>query len=344
MVEIRKCEVFYSMEEFKVLTSKEEKQLTLDELKKYYSDLREYALSRKLTNTTPGATTIAPKLKKITNSVAGGLTNILAGGKVVKISDGHENIPDGPVIYAHSHQGLLDNFSWIPFTPKHSIILHSAVVKKFLVAMQLNTGLVLVSKDEGAEENRKNSVLDMMSIIGKGISVAYFPESAWNLSPNKLHLPMRYGHLVLAMKTGVPVVPVVDEFTYDTTTDKERITCIHTRFGKPIYVSVGDDLSKKQLEYEEQISTMRWDLISEKGQFKRTEISNIDYINYLKGNIRNLKLGGIDINVERMHLWQANDEFYKFHHINDVPFSVFGQLLETEEVRKLKMINYIHNI
>ena len=39
---------------------------------------------------------------------------------------------------------------------------------------------------------------------------------------------------------------------------------------------------QKQLEYEAHISTMRWDLISEKGQFKRTEIANTDYINYLK--------------------------------------------------------------
>ena len=36
----------------------------------YYQKLRKYVLNRKLTNTTLGATTIAPKLKKITNKIA----------------------------------------------------------------------------------------------------------------------------------------------------------------------------------------------------------------------------------------------------------------------------------
>ncbi len=331
-------------ENFKMLSLREEKTLTKEELKNYYQQLREYALSRKLTNTTKGATTIAPHLKNATNAIADKLTNLLAGGEVIKLSDGQENVPDGPVIYAHSHQGLLDNFAWIPVTPDHAIILHSDKVKKFLVLIQLNTGLVLVSKRDGEDENRKNAKLDMMKLLLEGHSIAYFPECAWNLSPNKLHLPMSFGFLDLAKKTQVPVIPEVDEFTYDTTTAKERITRIHTRFGKPIYVGLEDDLSEKLKEYEEAISTMRWDLIQEKGLFARREITNQDYINYLKGNLRNLELGGIDIQVEREHLWDAKNEFYQFHHINDVPFSPFGELLETEEVQKLKMLNYMHHI
>lgn len=330
--------------DFKILSYKEEQKLTLEELANYYNKLREYALSRKLTNTTPGASTIAPHLKKPTNAIADKLTNVLAGGNVQKISDGQENIPTGPVIYAHSHQGLLDNFAWIPVTPDHAVILHSDKVKKFLVLVQLNTGLVLVSKRDGEDENRKNAKLDMMKLLLEGHSIAYFPECAWNLSPNKLHLPMSFGFLDIAKKTHVPVIPVVDEFTYDTTTDKERITKIHIRFGKPIYVSLEDNLSDKLKEYEEAISTMRWDLIEEKGLFQRKETTNQDYINYLKGNVRNLNLGGIDINVERAHLWDAKNEFYQFHHINDVPFSEFGELLETEEAQKLKMLNYYHHI
>lgn len=333
-----------SQDNFKLLSLKEESQLSLEELKKYYEDFRKYAVNRKLTNVTPGATTIAPKLKKATNSIASGVTNLLAGGEITKVSDGQENIPDGPVIYAHSHQGLLDNFAWIPATPDHAIILHSSTVKKALVLAQLNTGLILVSKKREDKENKFNAKLDMIKLGLEGHSIAYFPECAWNLSPNKLHLDMSFGFLDVAKKAGIPVVPVVDEFTYDTSTPKERITKIHTRFGEPIYVNLEDDLNIKLLEYYEKISTMRWDLIAEKGIFERKEISNIDYINFVKGNIRNLEMGGIDINVERELLWDSDNEFYKFHHINDVPFSEFGELLETEEVRKLKLINYKHNI
>lgn len=331
-------------EQFKFISLKDEEKLKLEEKKEYYQKLKDFALARELTNTTPGATTIAPRLKKITNSIASVLTDLLEGGKVTKISDGHENIPEGPVIYAHTHQGILDNFSWIPATPEHAIILHSSVVKKSFVLIQLNTGLILVDKAKENKESRENALLDMVKLLSEGHSIAYFPESAWNLSPNKLHLPMSYGFLNLARKTGVPVVPVADEFTYDTTTDKEKVTKIHTRFGEPIYVSPMDDLNEKLLEYEEKISTLKWELMEEKGLFKRSNITNWDYINYLKGNIRNLEIGGIPLERERELLWNASDEFYKFHHINDVPFDSNGNLLETEEVRKLKKINRIHNI
>ena len=64
------------------------------------------------------------------------LSDNYQANEIIKISDGTENIPDGPIIFAHTHQGLLDNFAWIPATPKHSIALHSSKVKKILVFLQ----------------------------------------------------------------------------------------------------------------------------------------------------------------------------------------------------------------
>ena len=115
-----------------IMTLREENKLSLDELDSYYNELRQYTQSRKLTNTTCGATTFAPKLKGITNIIADKLINILAGGQVEKISDGQNNIPEGPVIFAHTHQGILDNFSWIPVTPKHALILQAAIASTAL--------------------------------------------------------------------------------------------------------------------------------------------------------------------------------------------------------------------
>lgn len=47
-----------------ILTGKEESKLSEEDKKAYYQKLREYCLSRKLCTTTPGALTVAPKLKK----------------------------------------------------------------------------------------------------------------------------------------------------------------------------------------------------------------------------------------------------------------------------------------
>ncbi len=322
---------------FQILSLKEEKALNQAELQRYYSELRNYALNRKLTNTTSGALTIAPKLKKITNKVASKLIKLLCKNEIEIISDGQENIPEENVIFAFTHQGMLDNFVWIPETPKHCVILHSAIVKKFLKLIQLNTGLVFVNKQNKLD--RQNAKLDLIKILLLGHSIAYFPEGAWNLSPNKLHLPMNYGFLDIARKTQTAVIPVVIEYSYNNTNSKEKINKIHIRYGTALYVKIEDDLEQKLAEYEEAISTMRWDLIEEKGSFSRDTISNWEYINFLKGNMHNLQMGGIHLDVERANIWDADNDFYIFHHINDIPFDVDGNLLETTEVQYLNNIN-----
>lgn len=323
-------------EEFKVLTSKEEAKLTPEEKKEYYEKLREYVLKRKLKTTTPGARFWGPKLKGVTNKIAEKVTDLFTADGAKVTVDGQENIPEGSVIFAFSHQGLLDNFVWIPTTDKHCYILHSAKTSKLLLACQLNTGLVLVKK--GDKQNNADAKLDTIRLLLEGHSIAWFPESAWNLSPNKLLLPMSYGFLDAARKAGKPVVPAVFEYTYDTSKDKETITNVHIRFGEPIYINENDDIKEKFEEFLEKEATMRYELIEEKGVFPRSSVSNQDYANYLKGCIKNLEFGKIDINVERAHLFGANDEFYQFHHINDVPVSEDGEFEDTKEVARLKAL------
>jgi len=330
------------IKDFRLLSTKEENELSITEKKEYYKKLREYVKNRPLKVTTKGATTIAPKLKGITNKIAEIVTKILSSKNVEWICDGKENIPNETVIFAHTHQSILDGFLWIPKTDRHCIILHSANTKKLLLLCQMNTGLILVKK--GNKENNLNAKLDMINLLLNGHSIAYFPEGAWNLSPNKLHLPMSYGFLDIARKSNVPVVPVIHELTYASTEKKEIITKIHTRFGTPIYISPEDNIKQKLEEYKETISTIRYSLIEEKGIFKRKNISQYEYKNYLEGNLKNLKMGNIDINIERKNLFNYNDDFYRFHHINDVPCDENGILLDTDEVQKIKILNSKNNI
>ncbi len=329
-------------ENFRVLSAKEERMLPENEVEEYYVKLREYVLKRKLCTTTPGALTIAPKLKGITAKIAKKVSRILAGGDIEVISDGQENIPKGAVIFACTHQGIMDNFVWMPENPKHCVLLHHGDVNKLLILAQLNTGLVLVSKKTENAESRINNKLDMIKILLKGHAIFYCPEGTWNLSPNKLHLSMSYGFLEVAKKAGVPIVPMVIEYTYDTKMEKERITKAHIRFGKTISVGIHDELDEKLLEYQEAVSTIRWDLIEEKGIYLRKDITNFDYINYLKGNLATLQLGQASITSETKAMRDAKNEFYVFHHINAVPFNEKGELLETEEKIRLDQLFWEH--
>lgn len=74
-----------------LLSAKEEVKLTPEEKSDYCKKMREFCRTRKLTNTTKGATTIAPYLKKPTNAIAKVVTKALAGGEVEMITDGLEN-------------------------------------------------------------------------------------------------------------------------------------------------------------------------------------------------------------------------------------------------------------
>ena len=327
---------------FNIITLKEEQKLSLEEKSIYYENLRKYILKRKLTNTTIGATTIAPKCKKFATKIASSLVKVFSNKNAAWVCEGQSNIPAGAVIFAHTHQGVLDNFVWMPEVEKHCLILHGQGVSKLLLLSQTIDGLILVKK--GDKKNNNNAKLDMIKVLLEGHSVTYFPESTWNLSPNKLHLPLSFGVIDTAKKAKVPIVPVVHEFTYDTSTEKEDVTKIHSKFGKPIYVDANDDLLEKLHEYEESISTMRYEMIEAKGLFKRSELTNFDYINYLKGNYKNIKFAGLDINDERKYIYTADSEFYQFHHVNDVPWDEWGVLKQTDEIERLKRINRVHKI
>lgn len=324
------------MSEFKILSQKEESKLTPTERKRYYRNYRAYVLGRERTNTTPGATTVAPKLKKITNKICEKTIRIFTTKDVEMTCSGLENIPNGPVIFAPTHQNLLDSFIWIPQLDRHVIILHHQDVNKLLLFCQLNTGMVLVKKDD--KVNSTNAKLDVINLLLNGHSINWFPEGTYCMSPNKLHLPIKYGIIDVAQKAAVPIVPAAHLYTYKEVNGKNLISKIQSIYGKPIYVSEKDNLLLKLEEYEESISTLKYNLMEQNGIFKNEDVSVSDYIRNSKELYKAIELSKVDKEKERRCIFRANEEFYQFFHMNDVPFDENGNLLETEEVRRINDI------
>ena len=149
---------------FQLLTSAEERKLTIEERKEYYKQLREYVKQRKPQVTTPGATTLGPILKKPTNTIARAVTKLFVNKDVEWVCDGQENIPEEAAIFAHTHQGILDNFVWIPTIDRHCLLLHGAEVNKLLLLAQMNTGLVLVKKED-KQNNTINETTDDSNVL-----------------------------------------------------------------------------------------------------------------------------------------------------------------------------------
>lgn len=154
-------------------------------------------------------------------------------------------------------------------------------------------------------------------------SVVWFPEGAWNLSPNKFLLPIRYGFLDAARIANIPVIPSIIEYEYDKNfKNMKRITI---RFGKALYVQDFADLNILLQKYIEIMSTMQWELMEQRGIVKRSEWNvDKDYKLFLERSYKDLKFGKIDLEKERKNIFQADSDFYLFHEINDYKYDDDG--------------------
>ncbi len=316
---------------FKILSYKEESLLDIEDLKKYYQSLKAYLVSKKF---------------NVAKSTYLHICESLNYKKVRKVIDtkkgydlyiyGIENIPSGPVIFASTHQDYNDHFNVVLSIPEHIIILNTKnVTLKFKLLMAVN-GIVYV--DRTSDLSRFNSKIELMHYLAQNKSVVVFPEATFNCSPNKLHLPLHKGVVDIAKKMQVPIVPLIQEYTYDEqdATIKNVISC-DVAFGKPIYVSYQDSKDEKINELSAAFSTIRWNLIEKKGDFQRVNISIQEYINYVLSRIDGWSKTKVSIDDERQMIYGVSDDFYLFHHANDIPFDEHG-LLPTQEVIKLNAI------
>lgn len=73
-------------------------------------------------------------------------------------------------------------------------------------------------------------------------------------------------------------------------------------------------------------------------------VSNDDFSLNIEENLKNLKMRGIDVNIEQKYSWNSGNEFYVFHNYNMVPYDENGCLLGTVEEEKLKRMNKLHGI
>ena len=320
----------------KILTVKEENSLTMEELEKYYSLLREYLKKLDYIDYSDKGIALREKLNLLIKKV---LKIIL---KYEIIIEGYENIPEGPVIYACSHQDFHDIINSIYAYPEHVLTLNASNISEILKKLLNLNGVIYIDRDD--KKSRAAAKLEMQKALAKGKSINMYPEATLNCTPSKLHLPFFIGMIDMARRMGVPVVPVVQEYTYDESymDGKSHVKKVHIRFGKPEYVGLEDSIYEKLEEYDEIFSTLRWEMIEEKEMFARKSISNKIYTDYIKARIRDWKIPRNDILEERKQIFSYDDDFYLFHHVNDVDFDENDNLLPTEFVRRLTKIHEEH--
>lgn len=321
---------------FKILTSSEEKKLSTDELATYCTRLKAYLSSVDYSDYSEKGILLREKLNLLIKKV---LKIIL---KYEIIIEGYDNIPNGPVIYACSHQDFHDIINSIYAYPEHVLTLNASNISEILKKLLNLNGVIYIDRDD--KKSRTLAKIEMQKALAKGKSINMYPEATLNCTPSKLHLPFFIGMIDMAKRMGVPVVPVVQEYTYDESfmDGKSHVKSVHIRFGRPIYVGLEDNIYEKLEEYDEVFSTLRWEMIEKKGMFSRANITNRIYTDFIRARINDWKIPRNDILEERKQIYSCDDDFYLFHHVNDVDFDENDNLLPTEYVRRLTKIHEQH--
>lgn len=321
------------MNSFKILTYEEEKKLSADEKKIYYIRLKEYLSSQKYSLTKENYLTICEMLNK---KMVRTIIDKIKGYDL--FIENQSVIPNGPVIYASSHQDFNDHFNVVLSIPTHTIILNSSNVPSIIKLVIGINGIEYVDRNDS--QSRFESKIHLMEYLAKSKSVVVFPEATFNCSPNKLILPLHSGVIDIAKKMQVPIVPLIQEYDFDTSRldGKNRVKSCTVRFGMPIYISYEDDIQAKKEELRDAMATIRYNLIEQKGIFDRKEISNEEYISFLLSRLHTMDLMKVNYEIEKNTIYGVNEEIYRYYPINAVPYNEKGELLTNGPVRKLTIV------
>ena len=121
--------------------------------------------------------------------------------------EGQENIPSGtPVVFASNHQSQFD----IPALYLALPVQFRFVVKQELFKIPLfgqamkRAGYVPIDRSGGKKAVK--SLRDAVRRIRSGTSVVVFPEGT--RSPDGRLLPFKSGALLIALRSGVPIIPI----------------------------------------------------------------------------------------------------------------------------------------
>ncbi len=110
-------------------------------------------------------------------------------------------------------------------------------------------GVVWVDRDD--REGKRRAVEQMARLLEKGRNVCMYPEGTWNLTPSKPVLPLYWGIVGLAARTGIPIVPIVLEY---------REKSCYVKFGQALTVRGQDNKQDKINALEDALATLKWDI------------------------------------------------------------------------------------
>ncbi|WP_370568027.1 lysophospholipid acyltransferase family protein [Fortiea sp. LEGE XX443] len=84
----------------------------------------------------------------------------------------------------------------------------------------------------------------VLGILAHGDGMILFPEGRLGNTEGKLHLPLKRGTIIYALRAGVPIIPVALIGTHDLYLRKE----LTVRFGEPLHFSQNTKTTRQEVE------------------------------------------------------------------------------------------------
>ncbi len=120
--------------------------------------------------------------------------------------EGVENLPPGVCIFAANHVSNMDPLAFVPAIPRRVAILVKKEVFRIPILGTAMRMAKLVHVDRDNREAAAGAVETAVKYLKEGLSFAVYPEGT--RSRDGRLLPFKKGTFVMAIRAGVPVVPV----------------------------------------------------------------------------------------------------------------------------------------
>jgi len=119
---------------------------------------------------------------------------------------GEEHIPE-QAVFIVNHRSSADIFVLLDILPKRSVfVFKHELLNHPLIGLALRLS-PYIPVDRSTPRAAAMSILKAKSMIKDGHSIIIFPEGTWSYPPHDI-LPFKQGSLLMASKTGIPIIPI----------------------------------------------------------------------------------------------------------------------------------------
>lgn len=181
----------------------------------------------------------------LNNVVLGWASHVLSYVKADIKVVGRENIPEETCLYVANHQGFFDIPIMIHSLDKTVGFIAKKELLKFRVLTYWMKQMHCIFMDRSNMRESIKSINEGVENLKNGHNLVIFPEGTRSKGPSIGEF--KKGSLKLALKSGVPIVPVAIDGSYKLREGNEKSAIksaeVKVTICKPIYM---DDLSKEE--------------------------------------------------------------------------------------------------